>query len=153
MLEKVDEQLIAHLQRNGRATVAELGQAIGLSASSSWRRMQALEQAGIITGYAAQVDRRQAGFGFCAIVQISLQRHEAENVQAFIRRVLDRPEVQECYATSGETDYHLRVLAKDIDAYDRFLEAFLLKLPGVLHVRSNIVLREIKASAVLPFAG
>lgn len=115
--------------------------------------MQALERAGVITGYAARIDRRQAGFGFCAIVQISLQRHEAGNVQAFIRRVLDRPEVQECCATSGEADYHLRVVAKDVEAYDRFLEAFLLKLPGVLHVRSNIVLKEIKAGSALPFAG
>ena len=152
MLERVDRRLISHLQRKGRATVANLAEAIGLSSSSCWRRMRALEEAGVITGYGALVDRKRAGFDCCAIVQLSLQRHDARNMEAFVARVLERREVQECYATSGEADYHIKVVTQDIEAYDRFLEAFLMKLPGVLHVRSNIVLREIKTSSALPFS-
>ena len=69
----------------------------------------------------------------------------------FVREVRRHPEVLECFATSGEADYHLRVVAEDIDAYNRFLDDFILKLPGVSQVHSNIILKEIKADTALPF--
>ena len=81
----------------------------------------------------------------------SLVRHEQKHVDNFVREVKRHPEVLECFATSGEADYHLRVVAEDVDAYNRFLDDFILKLPGVSQVRSNIILKEIKADTALPF--
>jgi len=83
-------------------------------------------------------------------VHVSLARHERKNVDQFIREVLRHPEVLECFATSGEADFHLRVVVRDIDAYNEFLDSFIFKLPGVSQVRSNIVLKEIKADTALP---
>ena len=97
------------------------------------------------------VDTRKAGFDFSSIVAVSLARHEQKNVERFIKEVLRHPEVLECYATSGESDFHLRVVAEDIDAYNAFLDDFIFRLPGVSQVRSNIVLKEIKADTALPF--
>ena len=85
------------------------------------------------------------------MVHISLARHEQSNVEQFVREVLRHPEVLECFATSGEADFHLRVVVEDIEAYNRFLDNFIFKLPGVSQVRSNFVLKEIKADTALPF--
>ena len=84
------------------------------------------------------------------MVHVSLARHEESNVDHFVREVLRHPEVLECFATSGEADFHLRVVVEDIDAYNRFLDEFVFRLPGVSQVRSNIVLKEIKADTALP---
>ena len=78
-------------------------------------------------------------------------RHEQQDVENFVQEVLRHPEVLECFATSGEADFHLRVVVEDMDAYNRFLDDFIFKLPGVSQVRSNIVLKEIKADTALPF--
>lgn len=149
-LDNKDRKIIAQLQANSQATVQELAEQVGLSASASWRRVKALEDAGVITGYTVRLDRHLAGFGLCALVHVSLERHEAHFLDAFVKRVLERPEVLECYATTGESDYHLRVVTRDIDAYNDFLDAFMFKLPGVSHIRTNIVLKEIKAESELP---
>ena len=90
-------------------------------------------------------------FDFSAIVHVTLARHEQESVERFIKEVQRQPEVLECFATSGEADFHLRVVAEDIDAYNAFLDDFIFRLPGVSQVRSNIVLKEIKADTALPF--
>ena len=91
----------------------------------------------------------KAGFGLASMVHISLARHEQKHVDNFVREVLRHPEVLECFATSGEADFHLRVVVEDIDAYNKFLDDFIFKLPGVSQVRSNIVLKEIKADTAL----
>lgn len=105
----------------------------------------------MIDRYAAIVDQRKAGFALSAMALVSLARHEQENVDNFVREVLRHPEVLECFATSGEADYHLRVVVEDIDAYNKFLDEFVLRIPGVSQVRSNIVLKEIKVDTALPF--
>lgn len=151
MLEAKDRRILAELQRDSRLTMQELGERTGMSSSACWRRVKSLEQAGIIARYAAIADTRKAGFEFAAIVHVSLARHERQNVERFIKEVLRHPEVLECYATSGEADFHLRVVARDIDAYNTFLDDFIFRLPGVSQVRSNIVLKEIKADTALPF--
>ena len=84
-------------------------------------------------------------------MHVSLARHEQKHVDNFIREVSHHPEILECFATSGEADFHLRVVVEDIDAYNVFLDDFIFKLPGVSQVRSNIVLKEIKADTALPF--
>lgn len=151
MLEAKDRKILAELQQDSRLTMQELGEKTGMSSSACWRRVKSLEEAGIIDRYAAFVNARKAGFGFSSIVHVSLARHEQKNVDRFIKEVLRLPQVLECFATSGEADFHLRVVVEDIDAYNAFLDDFIFRLPGVSQVRSNIVLKEIKADTALPF--
>ncbi len=151
MLQRKDRRILAELQRDSRLTMQELADAVGMSTSATWRRVKSLEDAGIIDRYAAIVDARKAGFGLSSIVHVSLARHKEKNVDNFIREVSKHPEVLDCFATSGEADFHLRVVVEDIDAYNVFLDDFIFKLPGVSQVRSNIVLKEIKADTALPF--
>jgi len=139
------------LQRDSRLTMQELAQKVGMSSSACWRRVKRLEEDGVIDRYAVIANTRKAGFGLSSMVHISLARHEQKHVENFIREVLRHPEVLECFATSGEADFHLRVVVEDIDAYNVFLDDFVFKLPGVSQVRSNIVLKEIKADTALPF--
>ncbi len=122
-----------------------------MSTSATWRRIRGLEEAGVIERYTVICDAKKSGFGLASVVQVSLARHEHKNVDHFVREVLRHPEVLECFATSGEADFHLRVVVEDIDAYNRFLDDFIFKLPGVSQVRSNIVLKDIKADNALPF--
>jgi len=129
----------------------QLAERTGLSASACWRRVRALEAEGVIERYAIQVNPKKAGFLLSSMTLVSLERHEKKNVENFIAEVLKHPEVLECFATSGEADFHLRVVVADMDAYNRFLDDFIFNLPGVLQVRSNIVLKEIKSDTALPF--
>ncbi len=146
-----DRRLLAELQRDARLTMQELADRVGLSSSAAWRRVKALEESGVIDRYAAIANTRKAGFGLSSMVHLSLARHEQKNVDHFINEVLQHPEVLECFQTSGEADFHLRVVVPDIDAYNEFLDGFIFKLPGVSQVRSNIILKEIKADTALPF--
>ena len=150
MLDTRDRRILAELQRDSRLTTQELADRVGMSSSAVWRRVKALEEAGVIDRYAVIVNPRKAGFGLASMVHLSLARHERAHVENFIREVQRHPEVLECFATSGEADFHLRVVVEDIDAYNRFLDEFIFKLPGVSQVRSNIVLREIKSDTALP---
>jgi len=150
VLGRQDRQILAALQRDSRLTMQELADTVGMSSSAVWRRVRSLEEAGIIDRYAVIVNPKKAGFGLSSMVHVSLARHEQANVELFIREVLQHPEVLECFATSGEADFHLRVVVEDIDAYNTFLDDFIFKLPGVSQVRSNIVLKEIKADTALP---
>lgn len=151
MLESRDRRILAELQRDSRVTMHELAGRVGMSASACWRRVKALENDGVINRYAVIVDTKKAGFGLSSMVNVSLARHEQKNVDNFIREVSRHPEVLECFATTGEADFHLRVVVADMDAYNRFLDEFIFKLPGVSQVRSNIVLKEIKTDTALPF--
>ena len=151
MLDRKDRLVLAELQRDSRLTMQELADRVGMSSSACWRRVKSLEDAGIIDRYAVIVNARKAGFGLSSMVHVSLARHEQKNVDNFIREVSRHPEILECFATSGEADFHLRVVVEDIDAYNAFLDDFVFKLPGVSQVRSNIVLKEIKTDTALPF--
>ncbi len=151
MLERRDRRILSALQSDSRLTIQELADRVGMSSSATWRRVKALEEAGVIDRYAAIINPRKAGFGLASMVHVSLARHEQTHVEHFVREVLQHPEVLECFATSGEADFHLRVVVEDIDAYNAFLDDFIFKLPGVSQVRSNIVLKEIKADTALPF--
>ena len=151
VLPRKDRRILAELQLDSRLTMQELADRVGMSSSAVWRRVKSLEDAGVIDRYAVIVNPQKAGFGLASMVHVSLARHEQTHVEHFIREVLQHPEVLECFATSGEADFHLRVVVEDIDAYNVFLDDFIFKLPGVSQVRSNIVLKEIKADTALPF--
>lgn len=151
MLGQKDRLLLAELQRDSRLTMQQLAQRVGMSSSACWRRVRNLEESGVIDRYAVLVNPRKAGFSLSSMTLVSLARHEKKNVENFVSEVMRHPEVLECFATSGEADFHLRVVVEDIDAYNRFLDDFIFRLPGVSQVRSNIVLKEIKADTALPF--
>lgn len=121
-----------------------------MSASSCWRRVRALEEAGAIGRPGVRFDPEACGLTFQAIVHVSLVRHEMRPVEDFIRAVQSRPEIQECYATTGQADYHLRVLCRDLAAYNAFLEQFLFRQPAVASAQTNMVLRAVKTRGVLP---
>ena len=148
---KKDRSILMELQRDSRLTMQELAEKVGMSSSACWRRVKALEQGGVIDRYAVIVNPKKAGFTLSSMTLVSLARHEEKNVENFIKEVGRHPEVLECFATSGEADFHLRVVVQDMDAYNEFLDNFIFRLPGVSQVRSNIVLKEIKADTALPF--
>ena|SRR5579864_4373493 len=153
MIEPQDRKLLRELQRDSHRSNQQLADDLAMSASACWRRVRALEEAGIVTRYAAMVDREKAGFATSAILHVSLDRHDEKFVTEFVARVRRRPEVLECFATTGDADYHLRVVVTDMAAYNRFLDEFMFRLPGIRHVRTNMILKEIKYDVALPFEG
>jgi Lrp/AsnC family transcriptional regulator, leucine-responsive regulatory protein len=153
MVEEQDQRILAELQKDGRATNQQLADAVGMSTSACWRRVRALEEDGIIRGYSALLDREKAGFATSAILHVSLERHDATFVDQFVAQVSKRSEVLECFATTGDADYHLRVVVRDMQAYNDFLDTFMFRLPGIRYVRTNMILKEIKTGVALPFLG
>ncbi len=149
-LDAKDALLLRLLQEDCRISNAELAERLGVSPSACYRRVKSLEDAGIIEGYGARINAAKAGLGFQVIVHVQLTRHEQEHMRQFIQAMQRWDEVLECYGTSGQADYHLRVLVKDIEAYNRFLEDKLFTMPAVQSAQTNMVLRVSKQHSVLP---
>jgi len=149
-IDRYDRRLLRALMRNGRATLASLADEVALSPTQCARRMQRLEQQGLIAGYQAILDRRIAGFGVMALVNVSLERQGEGLAQAFQQAVADLPEVVECLLLTGDADYQLRVIERDLDSYAEFVTNRLMRLPGIAHIRSSIALREVKQECGLP---
>ncbi len=142
--------LLAELMRDSRQTVQQLADAVGLSPSPCWKRIKAMEELGVIRGYAALVDPEKVGLGLRVVVEANLAQHSQDRVRAFEQAVVAVPEIVQCHSTTGESDYVMTVLVADIKHFDRFLHDTLLRLPGITHVRSRIVLRELKDEMRLP---
>ena len=142
--------LLAELQRDARQTVQQLAERVGLSATPCWKRIKDMEAAGIIRGYTALLDRHLLGLGQLVVVEINLEKHSEGLVQEFERVVAATPNIVRCLSTTGQADFILTVMVRDIQHYEQFLHATLFKLPGVTHVRSAIVLKEIKSDVPLP---
>ena len=151
MLDPLDGRLLLHLQQDSRQSNQQLADSVGMSSSACWRRVASLEETGVISRYTAIVDREKAGFSMSAILHVALDRHDEKFVSEFVSRVRKRPEVLECFATTGDADYHLRVVVSDMAAYNRFLDDFMFRIPGLRHVRTNVILKEIKYDVALPF--
>ena len=143
-------RILDELQKDCRLSNQELAERVNLSPSACWRRVRALEESGVIQGYVAKVDPERVGLTDCVFANVRLGRHLKANTEDFVAAVMSRPEVLDCYATTGDEDYMLRVLAPSVRDYDRFLQDFLLDLPYVDHVRSHFVLRRIKAETRIP---
>ncbi|MDF2370472.1 MAG: Lrp/AsnC family transcriptional regulator [Rhizobiaceae bacterium] len=148
-IDERDRKLLNLLQQDCRLSNTELAEKVGMSSSACWRRVRALEEAGIIAGYSAIVEPRRLGLTFQAIVHVQLTRHDPAGLEAFKRAVSSRREVQDCFATTGQADYHMRVICADIDAYNHFLEDFLFQLPAVRSAQTNVVLKEIARAGTL----
>ena len=149
-LDRTDLQLLAELQRSGRQTNAELAERVHLSASACLRRVQRLEREGVIAGYRAEVDPERVGLGLQAFVRVQLSRHDAEAIAAFGDFVNAWDEVVTCHALTGDMDYLLQIVVKDLDHFSHFLLDRLLNQAGVADVNSSFVLRTVKAFGGLP---
>jgi len=149
-LDRTDLRILELLQHDGRITNADLAEKVSLSASACLRRVQRLEQAGVIAGYAARVEPRAVGLGLQAFVRVQLARHDAESIAHFIRRVEESREVVACHALTGDMDYLLHVIVEDLDHFSRFLLDRLLNDSGVADVNSSFVLRTVKQAGALP---
>ncbi|MEX0280822.1 MAG: Lrp/AsnC family transcriptional regulator [Arenibacterium sp.] len=143
-LDDTDEKLIRILRRDARISNAELAERTGLSPSSCWRRVRALEDSGVIRRYTISVDDAKRGQTFQAIVHVQLTRHDPAQLAEFVRAIQTNDSVQECFATTGQSDYHLMVRCRDLHHYNRFLEEFLFRLPAVASAQTNLVLRSLK---------
>jgi Lrp/AsnC family transcriptional regulator, leucine-responsive regulatory protein len=143
-LDDIDRRILAVLEREGRIAMVDLAEKVGLSATPCLRRVKRLEAEGIIDRYAAVIDRAKLGQGLQAFVQVSLADHAEETVAAFQRALLARPEVVNCWATSGATDFLLHVVTSDLEAYGEFALKALLRMPGVKDTRSSFVLSVLK---------
>ena len=150
-LDRHDLLLLAELQRDSRQTVQQLAAAAGLSSTPCWKRVKEMEAAGVIRGYTALVDREKVGLALCILAEVNLSRHNEDDVRRFEQAVAVCPQIVSCYSTTGQADYLIKVLVPDIKSYETFLHETAFKLPGVTHVRSSVVLKEIKSETRLPF--
>lgn len=149
-IEKTEALILRALQRNGRMSNVELAQHIGLSESPCFRRVKQLEEKGVISGYYADVDQRQLGLDVTAFVQVNLEQRSTAETDRFLEAVRNEEHIIECYATSGEHDYLLKVVARNIDHFGELSMQRILKLPGVKNIVSSFSLQEVKNSRELP---
>jgi Lrp/AsnC family leucine-responsive transcriptional regulator len=148
--EPVKRRILEELQRAGRLTNQELAERVGISASPCWRRVKELENEGVIRRYAAILDPEKIGVPECVFSLVNLEMHSRDSLQAFERAVRERPEILECYAITGDADFILKIQVPNVRAYERLLNDFIFKIPGVRHVKSSFTLREVKNETALP---
>ncbi len=149
-MDAIDAKIIRALQKDGRMTVIDLAEHVGLSPTPCARRLERLQRDGIITGYAAQVDPEQLGFGVSIFVSVELEKQDRNAIDAFEKAIRRCDEVMECYLMTGSRDILLRVVAKDLNAFDAFLENRLMQIPGIRNLRSNFALRTMVKREALP---
>lgn len=148
-MDRTDLRILNALQTDGRLSNQALADKIGVSTAACWRRVRALEEQNVIERYVDLLNRPQLGLNLCAFVHISLARHVQESTTPFEEAVMLHPEVAECFATTGDADFILRVVTHSIESFDKFLSEFLFGLPQISQIRSNIALREIKLDTAL----
>jgi DNA-binding Lrp family transcriptional regulator len=128
----------------------ELADRIGMSTSPVWRRLKALQESGHIRQFTALLDPERVGVPECVFAHVTLSKHDRAGIEAFERSVSRRPEVLECYSTTGDADYLLRVCVADTKSYERFLQEAIFSQAAIQHVKSNFTLREVKYTTALP---
>jgi DNA-binding Lrp family transcriptional regulator len=149
-LDKTDCRILHELQRDARLSNQELAERVGLSPAPCWRRLKRLEQAGLIGQYSAILEPESVGFTITAYSHVSLENHHPDSVGAFNELVRERPEVLECFMMSGQYDYLLKVVARNMNHYEEFLTKHLLPSPAVRSVSTSFVLRRMKFTTALP---
>ena len=150
-LSPIEMKMLAILQVEGDISNVELAERVGMSPSPCLRKVKALREAGYIRNVVALIDRRKLGFEIMAYVEVKVPQVAHERiVEAFREAVLREPAIIECYITSGEFDFILKVLVRGIEDYAAFVQHGLLRLPGVQDTRSTFVLEAIKESTALP---
>lgn len=150
-LDQYDLAILDALQNNGRLTNQEIADQIGLSPSACLRRFKALEESGFIIGYRSLLDAKKLGLDLMALVHISMDKHTQERFEEFEKAVRALPNVLECLLLTGQTaDYQLKVVVKDLEAYQDLLLNHLTQIPGVSGVHTSFVLRKVIDKTALP---
>jgi Lrp/AsnC family leucine-responsive transcriptional regulator len=149
-IDDIDRRILREMQRDGRITMAELGAKVGLSSTPCGRRVARLEREGIITGYAAHVDQRALGLPVTVFVGVELADQGAETLARFETAVAGFNEVMECFLMTGSQDFLLRVVARDLDGYERFLQTRLTRIEGIRSIRTRFALRRVSGRPDLP---
>ncbi len=150
MLDKFDLHILEELQTDGRLTNAELAQRVGLSAAPCWRRVKALEEAGYIKGYHAEIDRHKIGLGVLAFVRVDAERNTGDGTRPMEEAIRQVPEVVSCHYISGTGTFELQVVAPDLDSFSRLVREVLLNLPNVKDLHTSFSLGEVKARSAWP---
>jgi len=150
-LDRYDRRILEVLQEEGRISNQELADRIGLSPSPCLRRVKALEEGGVLTAYRALVDSRKLGLTLMALIYISMDRHTPDRFASFETKVKELPEVLECLLVAGQdADYQLKVIVRDMDAYQELLLNKITRIQGVTGVHSSFVLRRVVDKTALP---
>ena len=149
-LDSYERKILRVLQEDASLSTAAVAEAVGLSASPCWRRIDRLEREGFITRRVALVDRKKVGLNAQIFAQVKLNAHGRANLDEFAAAIREFPEVLECHVLMGSVDFMLRVVAADIEAYERFFFEKLSRLPGVQEINSTVALSQIKSTIALP---
>jgi len=149
-LDDVDRKILRALQDTPEISIAELALYVGLSHTPCWRRVKLLEASGAIRQRAVILDPKIMGLGISVFANLRLKAHDEETLEALERAVCDHVEIVDCFSMSGESDYILRILVRDIDEYERFLKKTLVHLPGVAAVNSHFALKCVKNTTKIP---
>jgi Lrp/AsnC family transcriptional regulator len=149
-LDPYERKILRELQADASLTTAGVAERVGLSASPCWRRIDRLEREGFIRRRVALVDRRKVGLNAQIFAQVKLNAHGRANLDEFSEAIRAFPEVLDAYVLMGSMDFMLRIVAKDIEAYERFFFDQLSRLPGVQEINSTVALSEIKSTSELP---
>lgn len=149
-IDAIDRKLLRLVQEDSRRSVLDLGEAAGLSASACHRRLKALEERGLISGYRAVLNPAALGFTMQFFIEVGLSSQTEAALDAFEAAVLDIPEVLECHLMAGQSDYLLRVICRDHEDFERLHRRLAARLPGVARLHSNMSIRTVKARIGLP---
>lgn len=149
-LDDIDRKILRDLQESGRMTNVELARRVGISAPPCLRRVRALEEAGLIKGYHADLDPMALGFNVTVFAHVGLHSQAEPDLNAFEKLVRSWPEVRECHMLAGETDFLLKIVAEDWEAYQKFVTAKLTAAPNVSHVKSALTIRASKIEPGVP---
>ncbi|HEU4621414.1 MAG TPA: Lrp/AsnC family transcriptional regulator [Burkholderiaceae bacterium] len=148
--DRIDRKLLKALQADAKMSLAQLAERVHLSQAQVHRRVRKLEESGVIRGYAVLADRESLGLGVIAFVGFSLAAEQNRHLRDIERRVDAYDAILEVYAVSGEHDYFIKIVARDLKALSSFLSDELMQIPGVTNVKSTICLEEIKSTTALP---
>ena len=150
-LDEIDRKILEELQADGRMTKVELAKRVGISAPPCLRRVRALEDAGLIRGYHAEVNARQLGFEVQVFAMVGLESQAEVELSAFEARCREWPLVRECHMLNGEVDFMLKCVAPDLSSFQSFLTGQLLTTPNVASVKTSLVIRGAKDEPGVPF--
>ena len=141
-LDSIDHRILDVLRRDGRISMLDLADRVGLSPTPCGRRVKRMEEAGVITGYAAQINRRALGLNVCVLVSVRLARHGPEGTREFLSAVARHPEITECLLVTGNLDYMLRIWVRDIEALGVFIRDVLQSIPAVAETTTMVILKQ-----------
>ena len=151
-MDSKDRHILKELQTNGRLTNQELSERVNLSPSPCLRRVRLMEEKGVIRGYSALVDQKAWGLPVTVFIRIKLERHGDDAVNAFEQAIIGMPQVMDCWLMTGRSDYLLRVIAADLDDYERFVRRELQRVPGIASIDTSFAYGSVKHAQVLPDA-